>query len=107
MTDEQFFEELAKTPRDWYLQNGFIRRKHSKYNVCPILAVAANLGQELPTHRFYPGVWSNVLAVKVGAKFGLSNKTSKQIMRAADNKGVEVEVRKKLLAACGLEEGKL
>lgn len=102
---DEFFEELAKTPRDWDNTYGYVRRMHSDTRICPILAVGAAKGLELP--RTPGGNPSNDSAPTLGPELGLSPLEVRQIMATADGRVCmwrERLDRNRLLRACGLEE---
>ena len=88
MTLNQFLRKLRRTPRNWHVYNGIIRCSKS---TCPIHAVARVIGANRPDD--------------LGRRIGLRETTIDSIISAADNSmhtRHEVDVRKRLLKACGL-----
>jgi hypothetical protein len=107
MTYEEFLEKLRGTPRTWRLDSGCIRcgprlGDHLNGRHCPMSAVAGVLNIGMPS----------VLAEKLN----LPLQTAKDIQYAADNddplllkaraRPRILEVRRDLLEACGLKEGR-
>jgi hypothetical protein len=86
MTIEDFFNNLRKTPRDWYLHDGYkIRRNDNRY--CPWLQVGKEKNINL-----------------CNEEEGLGD-TCWAIALAADNApGHDAVLRAQLLEACGLAE---
>lgn len=108
---EEFLEELAKTPRDWYYRGNAIRRNYcggvmDDGDVCPILAVAAVMSEPIPCDN--SGNPKNWVAVEVGARMNISRDDCLVIMTAADRSARYSNesdlLRQKLMVACGLEE---
>jgi hypothetical protein len=94
MTLDDFFTALEKTPRDWGLISGAIRRRAAYSVQCPLTAVAG-FGQRLDfwTHAG-PAFWRD--AAKT---IELSAKDVQKILSAADGRG---QLRGRLLTACGM-----
>jgi len=86
MTEQEFFDELRASPRDWFLNRTGAIRRHSPFlpyfgqkdNCCPWLQV-------------------------YGAPNKIGAYTAEQIFQAADSpETIYPELRAKLLEACGL-----
>jgi len=79
MTIDEFIERLEKTPRDWYLVGGMIRRKRPAGCQCP---------------------WSEVFH---GKESTLDDRLKAAIWSAADNRpGHNDALRDRMFSACGL-----
>ena len=99
---EEFFADLRRTPRDWYLTGqeamrpGMIRRRNAAKGrpgddmECPVCALH-------PTKRLD--------VFNAGRELGLSHDAVQRLMQAADLRGSDPALRARLLLACGLEEG--
>lgn len=100
-TVQEFLEALEKTPRTWRVNTGFdgtggmigrIRCGDGDTYQCPMSAVLGEMG---------------ILYGKdYGIKWGLSYEDAAKIEDSADDSGFDFdpELRKQLLAACGLQE---
>lgn len=87
-----FLQLLSETPRDWYLDDGAIRRMTALSSCCPLTAVE-------PCH--VPPIFARLAADAIG----VDRETAVRIIVAADNRsGHDPQVRADLLAACGLTE---
>lgn len=97
-TQGEFFAALAKCRNGWQMLNGVdIRRGnlHDYEPCCPITAVA----------QMITGTWHNMDDYRVAAEdIGLPALLAARIVRAADAKTIEPRLRKRILAALGLEE---
>ncbi len=92
MKREQFLELLARTPRDWRLSAGKIRRGTRTDPDCPLTAVARQLkpSQNTPTSQPAAGL-------------ALSPDLVNEILAASDNLDrADPLLRASLLEACGL-----
>jgi hypothetical protein len=88
MTAEEFLEELARTPRDWRLMGGKIRRGSMDNPDCPITAVACKL------------------ALLSAEGLSLDGETTARIVAATDNLvDADPYMRMSLLEACGILNG--
>lgn len=85
MTLEEFLERLRKTPRDWQVTQGLIRR--GNHWQCPITSLLDECA------------WRYDL---IGSSIGLPHHLVRQIANAADDITGESELRARLLEACGL-----
>ncbi len=91
MNREQFLELLARTPRDWHLTAGKIRRGTRTDPDCPLTAVALRLNPSQNTSEFQ------------AAGLALSPDLVNEILAASDNlDGADPLLRASLLEACGL-----
>lgn len=95
MTQEEFLERLARTPRDWRLMGGRIRRIVADDEPqCPITAVASQLDEE-------PYSAAGILLAV--AELGIHAIAVSDIIAASDDlQRADPLVRMQLLEACGL-----
>lgn len=98
MTEEDFFNRLRETPRDWYLtRTGMIRalRPSGRPACCPVTRVA---------HPEDPNTVDCYVADAIG--MGLRAVTATRLAHSADNSGdyFDPPTRARLLAACDLTE---
>lgn len=94
MTRAEFLKLVEDTPRGWNLNSEGVLR--SDCGFCPIEAVAVSLGQT--TYGY---------TAAVGIRLGLNEQAVTQIIDAADNythTRARLEMRERLLRACGLEK---
>ncbi len=97
-TQREFFAALAKCRNGWSIGlGGGIRRGPNWFEYCPITAVV-----EAMTATFY----EVDVYLPAAAKIGLPKKLALRIVNAADGQGhcKEPRLRKRILAALGLEE---
>jgi hypothetical protein len=92
MTAQDFLRVLAKTPRDWRLEGGKIRRGPPLTPACPLTAVAQQVIERGPA----AGVsWDNGLPLDPG--------TVERIVAACDDHpSADPTLRARMLEACGL-----
>ena len=96
-TQREFFAALAKCRNGWELYEGDIRRgdMFSYEPCCPVTAVAQAI----------MGRWYGTDSVsEAAAAIALPDALAVRIVRAADTKELEPRLRKRILAALGLEE---
>lgn len=92
MNRKQFLELLARTPRDWRLAAGKIRRGTSTDPDCPLTAVAHQLRSSQDNPKSQPAVGLTLAPELVN-----------QIVAASDNLDqADPLLRVSLLEACGL-----
>jgi hypothetical protein len=98
MTSEEFFRQLALTPRDWRLEGGKIRRGAADDAECPITAVARHLvGASAPAAG---GV------NRAARALALDGRLASRIVAATDElEAADASLRADLLEACGLTAG--
>ena len=109
MTRDEFYEELAKLDKKWFIRNGTCIRTDEC--TCPIIALAkAKLGREFEDNRFVvAGSLLGLLAEDIGIiavaadrkVIGNLSVTSDQEVRPV--RSSLIEARKKLLKACKIE----
>jgi hypothetical protein len=96
MTIDEFFKELKKTGRKFYLDEDNQIRSYGKYSYCPINAVAKskNCNPDNECEELY----------ETAELLGLTDKDIVKIADSADNVNFENSCRKRLLHATGLYE---
>lgn len=95
-TQREFFAALAKCRNGWRVNSdGGIRRGDGRGGYCPITAVARELTGEK---------WSISLPSAAANSIGLPSNLAGRIVGAADWRSGEPRLRKRILAALGLEE---
>ena len=95
MTTEQFLEILSRTPRDWRLEDGKIRRGPGPNPECPITAVAHALerGPTIPAVAIVPALRT----------LRLGSALVTEMVRASDDyETCDPLIRMQLMEACGL-----
>ncbi len=95
MTRQHFLEFLSRTPRDWRLSEGKIRRGSMVNPQCPITAVAHLLarGPSIPSAAVIPATRT----------LHLGPELVKAVVEASDDyEACDPLVRMELMEACGL-----
>lgn len=106
MTRKEFLEKLAETPRDWFFVHSSASRK---------LIRRPCVGRLIDVHNSQCPLTSLINQpaddyFKAGQQLKLNSREAERIWKTADDwKGSEYfdeELRKQMLAACGLKEEK-
>ncbi len=94
MTIHEFLKLLSRTPRDWRVERGRIRRGPATRPDCPLTAVAHRVQEGGPTCGV---IWGPGLPLDPDTLNGL-------VAACDDLPGADPQLRAHLMRACGLDD---